>query len=340
MTTMNGKRQSYKKKLSPTFTPGPYTVICGRGKLCSESPGNKNLKSLVKQFLPLYSQAKTKAEKTDIVSRIINCIHHVSPMCGIFVKEERQPNKDGVSQNTSGWWEVDESFAREKIGCMFRDLLHYQYQSSSKAKQAKKKRQNKNASTSSQYSFEVKKFLPIIGSKATSPLTSSQGAAAPPHNSFVKTVISRPNQSLCFVYRPSPPSSMFAFPSKPTPASIGTCRSISLTEADANVTSMPLLNQRYRSTPPTAIPPTYLEMVQQSQLRIDNTLTSKTTTSKSNPLSLVQEACALLDDTTPKDLLGNNNELMDWHDFYPNEDGRDRPLDLPLGGELSNIFDC
>jgi hypothetical protein len=73
--------------------------------------------------------AKDKAEKSAIVSAIVNCVRETSPD-GAFVKEE---DKNGE------WWEVDDSFAREKIGCIFRDILHTQYRSSTKAKQARKK---------------------------------------------------------------------------------------------------------------------------------------------------------------------------------------------------------
>ena len=92
--------------------------------------------------------ANTKSEKSDIVTKIINHIREASN-CGdgIFVKEARANNRRIADKKESSssagapieWWEVDEAFAREKIGCMFRDLLHNQYQSSSKAKQARKK---------------------------------------------------------------------------------------------------------------------------------------------------------------------------------------------------------
>jgi hypothetical protein len=132
------KRSAHKTKLPHDFVPGTYTVICaGRGKLCSGSPGNKHLRSLVNSYLTPYSMAKNKAEKSSIVSAIVERVREASPVGG-FIKQE----------DNGEWWEVDDSFAREKIGCIFRDILHKQYRSSTKAKQARKKIQDGSADSS------------------------------------------------------------------------------------------------------------------------------------------------------------------------------------------------
>lgn len=120
-------RPKHKAQLPPDFAPGKFTVLCGRGKVCSSAPGNKHLKSLVQTYLTPYSNAKNKIEKTAIVSAIVDSVRKEDS--GVFVRQE----KDGV------WWEVEDSFAREKIGCIFRDILHTQYRSSTKAKFARKK---------------------------------------------------------------------------------------------------------------------------------------------------------------------------------------------------------
>ena len=118
------------------FTPGPCTVICGRGKQCLSNPGNKNLKRLVQEYLSQYSMTQNKAEKSIIVTKIIDDIRtnhsddENDDSSGIFVK---------FLQDKQEFWEVDDAFAREKIGCMFRDMLHTQYKSSTKAKHARKK---------------------------------------------------------------------------------------------------------------------------------------------------------------------------------------------------------
>ena len=136
----NGKRSSHEIRLPASFQPGQHTVVCGRGKICSESSGNKNLKKLIRTFLHPYGQAKNKGEKSNIVSTIIHAIQQHSS--GRFVKEEQ--TKGGPSQ----WWEVSESFKREKVGCMFRDMLYNQYKSSTKAKHARKMQRGDIGTTS------------------------------------------------------------------------------------------------------------------------------------------------------------------------------------------------
>ena len=140
------KRCAKKTKLAYDFIPGPYTVICGRGRLCTESPGNRYLKTLIHKNLDAYSKAKTKAEKSEIVATILLDVREKSPL-GAFVKQ----TEDGLA----GWWEVGDSFAREKIGCIFRDVLHTQYKSSTKSKHERKKR---IASCSSSSEDEKKKL--------------------------------------------------------------------------------------------------------------------------------------------------------------------------------------
>lgn len=88
--------------LGTDFRPGKYTVLCGRGKVCSTSEGNSYLKSLVSENLEAYSGAASKLEKTSIVSDIVTSIRrHES---GMFVKFE-----------AGQWWAVDDAFAREKV---------------------------------------------------------------------------------------------------------------------------------------------------------------------------------------------------------------------------------
>lgn len=121
------KKHGRKTELPSDFVPGKYAVLCGRGSKCTKSPGNQRLKQMVNNYLKPYAEAKNKVEKTSIVSTIIASVKQASPV-GAFVKYE-----DGA------WWEVEDAFAREKIGCLFRDCLHTQYRSSTKAKLARKK---------------------------------------------------------------------------------------------------------------------------------------------------------------------------------------------------------
>jgi hypothetical protein len=73
-----------------------------------------------------YSSTTNKLEKTCIVSDIVEVIHKRE---GKFVKKER---KGGP------WVEVDEVFAREKVGQSLRDRLSTMYRSSTKAKKQRR----------------------------------------------------------------------------------------------------------------------------------------------------------------------------------------------------------
>eukprot|EP00980_Cylindrotheca_fusiformis_P013684 scaffold3515_cov126-Cylindrotheca_fusiformis.AAC.33 len=121
------KRRGIRKRLPHDYVPEEYTVLCGRGKEYTTSTGNQHLKSLIHKHLKGYSEAPSKVAKSAIVSEIMRKVRSV---CAepTFVKLE-----------DNAWWEVDNAFAREKIGCMFRDALYTQYRSSTKAKFARKK---------------------------------------------------------------------------------------------------------------------------------------------------------------------------------------------------------
>jgi hypothetical protein len=129
-------RRKEKTPLPANFCPCQYSVLCGHGKICSDSTGYNYLKALVNVCLDPYSKAKNKIEKSSIVSAIVARIKELvaasssnnSEAPAAFVKFE-----DGI------WWQMDDSFAREKIGGLFRDVLHIQYRSSNKSKIARKK---------------------------------------------------------------------------------------------------------------------------------------------------------------------------------------------------------
>ena len=82
-----------------------FQVIFGRGKACSNSPGNKKLQAIVKSFASSYESAATKEQKSCIVSTVASLIKKD----GAFIKHEE-----------CTWWQVDETYAREKIGYLFR----------------------------------------------------------------------------------------------------------------------------------------------------------------------------------------------------------------------------
>ncbi|CAB9509374.1 expressed unknown protein [Seminavis robusta] len=76
----NGKRM-----LHPSFRPGPYDVICARGKQAFDHVGNKRFRAIVRMNRDAYVDALTKYHKSQIVSKISNSIRHASPDGG-FVK--------------------------------------------------------------------------------------------------------------------------------------------------------------------------------------------------------------------------------------------------------------
>jgi hypothetical protein len=91
-------------RLPKDFVPEKYTVLCGRGKEYTSSTGNRYLKSLVHKCLKGYSEAKSKAGKSAIVTEMMGEIKSVC-LETAFVKLEND-----------AWYEVDDAFAREKIG--------------------------------------------------------------------------------------------------------------------------------------------------------------------------------------------------------------------------------
>lgn len=119
------------------FEPGPDDVICGRGKKCYNHVGNERFRLRVLTFLDEYSRAKSKLDKSGVLSKVVEEVRHTSPHGG-FVK-----------QDTNGiWFEVGDFLAREKTSQAFRDALHDRYKSSNLSK--KKRRQQEHAKSHQQ----------------------------------------------------------------------------------------------------------------------------------------------------------------------------------------------
>lgn len=110
------------------FTPGPYDVLCGRGRLCKNAAGNHAYRKVVMQYLEAYAAASSKIAKGDIISKIVRDIcskchaYHGSAVGG-FIK-----SIGGV------WFSVGEFLAREKTSQIFRDALSETYCSSAQSK--------------------------------------------------------------------------------------------------------------------------------------------------------------------------------------------------------------
>jgi hypothetical protein len=111
--------------LSPSFTPNHYSVLCGRGKNCFGSIGNRRFRVTVSMFLERYTAANSKLVRSIMVSDIIDTIRSAG---GGFVKF------DG-----GRWWEMSDAVAREKVGAYIRDCLHTKYTSAAKSKMARRR---------------------------------------------------------------------------------------------------------------------------------------------------------------------------------------------------------
>jgi hypothetical protein len=126
-----------KTQLPVTFSPHPYSVILGRGKV-NESVGNRRLKILVDIELNNYEKAPSRREKSFVVARVMETIQEACGT-GAFIRCE-----GGL------WYEVSDSDAREKISTMFRDKLSHQYKSSTsnKVERRRQRKAMKKTSTS------------------------------------------------------------------------------------------------------------------------------------------------------------------------------------------------
>jgi hypothetical protein len=129
---MSYQTLSYEKMapLRATFTPGPFDVICARGKDAKNHCGNRRFRQKVQDALLNYSKSDSKMEKSMILSDIVESVRRGSPFGG-FVKS----NQHGQ------WFEVGDHLAREKVGQSFRDLLHVKYKSSTKSKRKRRRDQ-------------------------------------------------------------------------------------------------------------------------------------------------------------------------------------------------------
>lgn len=92
------------KPLAEDFVPGPFDVICARGRAAKIHSGNQRYKQMIEMNLAKYKDAKSKNDKSYIVSSIIDSIRDASPHGG-FVKEDN-----------GKWYEVGDHIAREKVG--------------------------------------------------------------------------------------------------------------------------------------------------------------------------------------------------------------------------------
>jgi hypothetical protein len=114
--------------LPPTFRPGPFDVLCGRGRACKDAAGNKAYREIITHQLQEYADATTKLAKGQIISNIMEQIKH---QCHVY---HQAPVGGFVKQMHGRWYDVGEFLAREKTSQCFRDALAALYSSSAQSK--------------------------------------------------------------------------------------------------------------------------------------------------------------------------------------------------------------
>ena len=151
--------------LHESFVPTPYTVIMGRGNTCSNNVGNRRLRIVINLYTNQYVKAKSKVERSSIVSSIMDifaencCNGGGSRCCSNDGSGRTGPSAPAAACGGGGaagagacaafvkydsscgrYYVVDETIARERIGSMLRDVLHTHYKSSNKAKRERRRR--------------------------------------------------------------------------------------------------------------------------------------------------------------------------------------------------------
>lgn len=123
------------------FTPGDKDVIVGRGKVCYQHSGNKNLIQIVQSVLQTYCAADaTKKSKSELIKSIMVQIREAASPTGGFVKFDSEKGQ---------WFEVGDRIAREKVSQTFRDALNDRYKSSTTSKTLKRRQERINRKVSS-----------------------------------------------------------------------------------------------------------------------------------------------------------------------------------------------
>jgi hypothetical protein len=168
--------------LQEGFSPGDDDVICGRGKKCYSHIGNERFRQRVTKMLGVYSQAKSKLDKSNVLSAVVDQVRHASPDGG-FIKQAEDGRWADVGDflarvsfyraflNSSSIQRISLfsffAISQEKTSQAFRDALHEQYKSSTVAK--KKRRQRESIRTSdklpARHEIDVSKRLDMLTAK-------------------------------------------------------------------------------------------------------------------------------------------------------------------------------
>lgn len=102
--------------------PGPFDVICARGKSAYNHEGNRRFRMIVASAAERYSKVESKLQRSMIVTDIVDTIRS---MGNGFVRR---------SSETGEWVQCSDVMCREKVGQHFRNALGCQYKSSTRSK--------------------------------------------------------------------------------------------------------------------------------------------------------------------------------------------------------------
>eukprot|EP00980_Cylindrotheca_fusiformis_P005559 scaffold1177_cov79-Cylindrotheca_fusiformis.AAC.1 len=104
--------EGHSRLLPSDFQPGNWDVICHNGKDVHEHIGNRRYRVCIENNVQSYSAAKSRSEKSAIISEIVTSIRESSTQGGGFVR---------LDSNTRRWYEVGDKVARDKVGQTLRD---------------------------------------------------------------------------------------------------------------------------------------------------------------------------------------------------------------------------
>jgi len=109
-------------KLDPTFQPGAYDVVCGRGKGSYNRPGNQHFRQLVASYVPQYTAATSKVDKSVILNAIIDRVQSLTnPETGRRAQFVKPATAGSAAKGQ--WVAISDDLAREKVGHAMREAL-------------------------------------------------------------------------------------------------------------------------------------------------------------------------------------------------------------------------
>lgn len=107
---------SKKTSVLDSFHLSEFDVTCGRGKGCYNQAGNKRMREICKRHVSKYLAAKTKLDKSLILSEIVEEVKRQNNGTAQFVKHDKQ----------LGWVIISDEKAREKVGHALREAIAFE----------------------------------------------------------------------------------------------------------------------------------------------------------------------------------------------------------------------